>query len=79
MRVGFLVVEVQRALAFYLKFPSCLELAKHDIFVLTVDCSLKNGRGGLFKLSLSFGDLVSCGVCCSENTPVPDKLWVPSR
>lgn len=24
--------------------------AKHDIFVLTVDCSLKNGRGRLFKL-----------------------------
>lgn len=28
-------------LVFYLNFLSCLELAKHNIFVLTVDCSLK--------------------------------------
>lgn len=77
MRVSFLVAQVQRVLAFYLKFLGCLELAKHDIFVLTVDCLLKNGRGGLFKLSLSFGDPVSCLVCCSENAPVPDKPRVP--
>lgn len=77
MRVGSLVAQVQRVLVFYLKFLGCLELAKHNIFVLTVDYALKNGRGGLFKLSLSFGDPVSCRVCCYENAPVPDKLKVP--
>lgn len=72
-----LVAEVQCVLAFYSKFLGCLEPAKHNIFVLTLDCSLKNGRGRLFKLSLSFGDLLSCRMCCYENTPVSDELKVP--
>lgn len=76
MRVSSLVAQVQRVLAFCIKFPDCVELAKHNIFVLTVDCSLKNGRGGLFKLSLSFRDLVSGRVCWYQNAPVLDQLRV---
>lgn len=77
MRVSFLVAQVQCVLVFYLKFLGCLELAKHNIFVLTVRSSLKNGRGRLLKLSLSFGDLVSCKMCCYESASVPDKFKVP--
>lgn len=77
MRVSFLVAQVQCVLEFYLKFLGCLELAKHNIFVLTIHSSLKNGRGRLFKLSLSFGDPVSCKVCCYESVSVPDEFMVP--
>lgn len=64
MRVSSLVAQVQCVLAFYLKFLGCLEPTKHNVFVLTVACSLKNGRGRLFQLSLSFGDPVSFRVRC---------------
>ena len=74
MRVSSLVAQIQSALAFYFKSLGCLEPAKHDIFVLTVDCSQKkNGRED-FSSCLSFGEPVSHRVCCYENAPVPDKL-----
>lgn len=41
MRIGFPVVQAQCVFGFLFKVLSCLELAKHNIFVLTLDCSLK--------------------------------------
>lgn len=55
-------------LVFYLKFQSCLELAKHNIFVLTVDCSLKKMVEEDFSSWIySSVCLVSFRVCCCAN------------
>lgn len=69
MRITSLSFKFNVFLVFYLKFLSCLELAKHNIFVLTVDCSLKKKKMAEedFKLNLSFGDLVSFRVYCRGN------------
>ena len=61
-------------LVFYLKFLSCLELAKHNIFVLTVDCSLKKMAEEDLKLNLSFSDLVSFRVHCHGNAVLVQSL-----
>lgn len=62
-------------LVFYLKFLSCLELAKHNIFVLTVDCSLRKKMAEEdFKLNLSFSDLVSFRVHCHGNAVLVPSL-----
>lgn len=63
-------------LAFDFKFLGCLEAAKHDIFVLTVDCSVKNGRGRLSSC-LWLGDPASCRRCGRERAPLPGELRVP--
>lgn len=41
VRINSLVAQVQHVFGIVFKFLGCLEPAKHDTFVLTVDCSLK--------------------------------------
>lgn len=50
MRIGFPVVQAQCVFGFLFKVLSCLELAKHNIFVLTLDCSLKKWQRKTFQV-----------------------------
>lgn len=76
VRVSSLAAQVRCVLAFYFRFLGCLGAAKQDIFVLTVDCSLKNGRGSLSRC-LRLGDPASCRRRGRERAPLPEELGVP--